>query len=96
MSYQNKRLIGIVAAVVLLLAVVYAAMRLSGEVKWSVFDFAFAGVLLLGTGVVIEFVLRRVQKTTHRLAIGAGILFLLVIVWAELAVGLFGTPLAGS
>ena len=96
MSFQNKRLLGIVAAVVLLLTAVYAAMRLSGNVKWSGFDFALAGVLMLATGLAIEMVLRLVQKTTHRLAICAGILFLLVIVWAELAVGLFGSPLAGS
>ena len=96
MSFQNIRLIGIVAVVVLLLAAVYASMRLSGEMKWSSFDFALAGVLLLGTGLAIELVLRLVRKTTHRLAICAGILFLLVIVWVELAVGLFGTPLAGS
>ena len=96
MSFQNKRLVGIVAVVVLLLAAAYTTMQLSGEVKWSGFDFAVAGVLLLGTGLAIEFVLRKVQKTTHRLAICAGILFLLFIVWAELAVGLIGTPLAGS
>lgn len=87
---------GIAAGMILLLAAVYAAMKLTGEVKWSGFDFAVLGILLLGTGLAIEFVLRVVKKTTHRLALCAGIVFLLLIVWIELAVGLFGSPLAGS
>ena len=96
MEFENKRLIGIVAAVGVLLSIPFFVMKLGGEMKWSIFDFIIAGVLLLGTGLAIEFVLRKVQSTAHRLAICAIILFLLFIVWAELAVGLIGTPLGGS
>ena len=87
---------GMVAVVVLLLATVYTASKLTGEVKWGPFDFIVAGILLLGTGLAIEFDLRKVQKTTHRIAFCVGILFVLFVIWAELAVGLIGTPLAGS
>lgn len=96
MSFQNKRLIGILAAVAVLLSVPFLAMKFTGEMKWSLFDFVLAGVLLLGTGLAIEFVLRKVTKTAHRVAICAGILLVLFIVWVEIAVGLIGTPLAGS
>ena len=96
METKNKRLICILLAVPALLLILFMAMKLTGEMKWGWFDFIIAGVLLLATGFAIELVLRLVKKTTHRLAIGTGILFLLFIVWAELAVGLFGTPLAGS
>ena len=96
MSIQNIRLIGIFVAVAALLFAVYAAMWLAGDVKWSRFDFAIAGVLLLGTGLAIELVLRKVRNTTHRLAICAAIVFVLFVIWAELAVGLIGTPFAGS
>ena len=96
MITKNIRLLGICVGVVVLRLIPYLAMKFTGEVKWGPFDFIVAGVLLLGTGLAIEFVLRKVRKTTHRLAICAGILFLLFIVWAELAVGLIGTPLAGS
>lgn len=96
METKNKRLICILLAVPALLLIPFIASKITGEVKWGPFDFVIAGVLLLGTGLTIEFVLRKVQKTTHRLAICAGILFVLFIVWAELAVGLIGTPLAGS
>jgi len=93
---QNKRLIGIVVAVAFLLLIPYIAMKLTGEVKWTAIDFIAAGILLLGTGLACEFVLRKVKKVQYRIAICAGILLVLFIIWAELAVGLIGTPVAGS
>lgn len=93
---QNKRLFGILITVAFLLLIPYIAMKFTSEVKWTAFDFIVAGTLLLGTGLAIEFVLRKVRKTAHRVAICAVILFLLFIVWAELAVGLIGTPFAGN
>jgi hypothetical protein len=96
MEFKNTRLIGIVLAVGVLLLIPYIAMKVTGDVNWGPFDFMIAGVLLLGTGLAIEFVLRKVRNTTHRLAICAGIVLVLFVIWAELAVGLIGTPLAGS
>jgi hypothetical protein len=96
MSIQNIRLIGIFVAVAALLIVVCAAMWLTGDVKWSRFDFVAAGILLLGTGLAIEIVLRVVKKFEYRMAICAAILLALFIIWVELAVGLIGTPFAGS
>jgi hypothetical protein len=71
-------------------------MRFTSEVKWGLLDFVIAGILLFGTGLAIEFVLRKVKKLEYRLALCAAILIGLFLVWAELAVGIFGTPLAGS
>jgi hypothetical protein len=96
MNIQNIRLIGIFVAVAVLLLIPYIAMKFTDEVKWTAIDFVAAGVLLLGTGLACELVLRTVKKLQHRLAICAAILLVLFIVWAELAVGLIGTPLAGS
>ena len=96
MTFQNKRLMAIVIGVALLLLVPLAAMKLDTGFKWSWFDFVVAGTLLGGTGLVCELVLRRVKNWQTRLLLLGVILFVLFIVWAELAVGLFGTPLAGS
>ena len=82
--------------VALLLLVPFVAMRFTGEVKWSGFDFVVAGVLLLGTGLLVELALRLVKENRYRLIAVGVILFLAFIAWAELAVGLIGTPLAGS
>lgn len=71
-------------------------MQVSRDVNWSGFDFIIASVLLFGTGLAIETVLRKVKTTRYRIIVVGGLLFLLFLVWAELAVGIFGTPFAGS
>lgn len=96
MNIQNIRLIGIFVGVAVLLLIPYVGMKVTGDLKWSAFDFVAAGVLLLGTGLACELVLRKVTKLQHRLAICAGILLIVAVVYVEISVGLFGTPLAGS
>jgi peptidoglycan/LPS O-acetylase OafA/YrhL len=93
---QNKRLIGIVLFVGFLLLIPFVAMRFTNEVDWKLLDFTIMGVLLLGTGLLCELVLRTVKKIEYRIAICAVILLALFLIWAELAVGLFGTRFAGS
>jgi len=96
MNIRKIRLICIFVVVALLLLIPWIAMKFTDEVKWNWFDFLVAGTLLLGTGLMCELVLRTVKKIQYRIAICAVILFLLFIVWAELAVGLIGTRFAGS
>jgi hypothetical protein len=96
MIMRNKRLIGIVLTVALLLLIPLIGMQFTDEVRWTKIDFITAGVLLLGTGLLCELVIRLVTKTGYRIAIIAAILFALFIIWAELAVGLIGTRFAGS
>lgn len=93
---QNKRLIGILLTVALLLLIPFTAMQFTHEVNWTVSDFVIAGVLLLGTGLLGELILRTVKKTRHRILLCAVLLLALLLIWIELAVGLFGTPFAGS
>ena len=96
MIAQNKRLVAILTLIAVLLLVPFIAMQFSTEVNWSVFDFIIAGILLLGTGLSIEFVLRKVKSRERRIALCVSIVALLFLVWAELAVGIFGTPFAGN
>ena len=96
MIAQNKRLVAILTLIAVLLLVPFIAMQFTTEVNWSVFDFIIAGILLLGTGLSIEFVLRKVKSRERRIALCVTIVALLFLVWAELAVGIFGTPFAGN
>jgi ABC-type Mn2+/Zn2+ transport system permease subunit len=96
MIMKNKRLVGIVLTVALLLLIPLIAMQFTDEVNWTLFDFLIAGVLLLGTGLLCELVMRKVTKIEYRIAICAVILAALILIWIELAVGIFGTPFAGS
>ena len=93
---QNKRIIGIVLAVALLLLIPLIAMQFTDEVNWTPGDFVVAAVLLLGTGLTGELVMRKVKNKDFQIAIIAVIVVGLVLIWAELAVGIFGTPFAGS
>ena len=96
MLKRNKRLIGIVLTAVLLLLVPLIAMQFTNEVNWTLSDFAAAGVLLLGTGLMCELVMRKVNKLGYRIAICAALLAALFLIWAELAVGIFGTSFGGK
>lgn len=93
---KNERLLYMsIVAIVLLLAPAIA-MRFTQEVAWTAVDFIVAGVLLFGTVLAIERVLRKVTGRTARIAACASVVLVLLVVWAELAVGLFGSPFAGS
>lgn len=96
MITKNVRLTGIVAAVAFLLLLPLTAMQFTDEVKWTLSDFVVAGVLLLGTGLLCELVLRKVHKIEYRIGICLALLAALFLIWIELAVGIFGTPFAGS
>ncbi len=71
-------------------------MQFTEEVSWTPFDFVIAGFLLLVTGLTCELVLRRVKGGRLRIVICLAILLLLFLIWIELAVGIFDTPLSGS
>ena len=85
MTMKNKRPIGIVLAVALLLLIPLMAMRFTDEVNWTRLDFVTAGVLLLGTGLMCELVMRKVNKIEYRIAICAASLAALLLIWVELA-----------
>ena len=93
---KNTRLLTIVLIVGALLLIPLIAMRFTDEVVWAFFDFLVAGILLLGTGLAINLVLTKVSNTKNRILICGIILTALFLIWAELAVGVFGTPFAGS
>lgn len=93
---KNNTLIIILTIVILLLLIPFIAMQFTKEVKWNAFDFILMGGLLLGTGLSYEIVIRKVKSTRNKILICGIILFILLLIWAELAVGILGTPFAGS
>ena len=96
MIVQNKRLIIIMLLVAFLLLIPLIAMLFTDEVSWTLFDFIVAGVLLLGTGLMCELVMRKVNKIRLRITLCVALLTMLLLIWAELAVGILGTPLSGQ
>ncbi len=96
MTANNNRLTIILLAAGLLLLLPLVAMQFTNEVNWTVSDFMIAGILLFGTGGLIELTIRKINQVSLRVWVIFGILLVLFLVWAELAVGIFGTPFAGS
>ncbi len=92
---KADRIFRIVIGAVLILLVPLVAMLVSDEVKWDWFDFAVIGTLLIGTGFLYELITARVNER-YRAAVAVVLVAALLLVWAELAVGVFGSPVAGS
>jgi len=67
----------------------HIAMQFTKEVNWNIFDFIVAGFLLLGISLCCNFVIQKVKNTKFRIAICLAILAILLLVWAELAAGIF-------
>lgn len=93
---KNKRLIIIVAVIVLLLLIPLVAMQFTNEVNWDIMDFIVMGILLLGAGLLIEIILRKVKSINKRYLVIGAVVIAFILIWAELAVGIFGSPFAGS
>ena len=93
---QNKRLATILISVSALLLIPLLGMTITNEINWKIFDFIVAGILLGGTGLTLEFILRKIKTKRNRLLLVIGLFLTLIIIWTELAVGIFGTVIAGT
>lgn len=58
-------------------------------------DFIIIGVLLIGGGLAFEFISSKLD-TKYRPVVALITLGFVMLVWVELAVGIFGSPFAGS
>ena len=93
---NSKRLLTIIFTTAVLLLIPLIAMRFTNEVNWTLSDFMVAGTLLLGTGLILDLILRKITSIKYRVVISTALLLVFLLIWAELAVGIFGTPFSGS
>jgi len=96
MALQINRIKKILLGTIILLLIPFVAMQFTNEVNWTALDFIVAGILLMGVGFGIDFALRKFKTSKYRVAIIIGIILTFLLIWLELAVGVFGSPLAGS
>lgn len=89
MIKQNRNIFYIALGTILILLIPLTAMQLTNEVKWGLFDFIIAGLLLFTTGLIYELTSRRVKGTRYRVVIAFILITILLLIWAELAVGIF-------
>lgn len=86
MSARLKIMFGF-ACFALLLPLI--AMQFTHEVHWDFFDFGIAALLLSSSIALIELSFLKIKNRKIKIAICTGVVFLLLLLWAELAVGLF-------
>ena len=103
---QNKRIIrpAIATGLILLIPLVLTLLNPSASIyggkgggwDWMPGDFVVMGILLFGTGLALEFTAKKLTNPVYRVAAMIAIVAALLLIWAELAVGIFNTPFAGS
>ncbi len=96
MILEKKNIIRSILAAELVLLVPLAAMQFSNEWDWGVADFIIVGILLAGVGVGAQLIIYGVKHNPRHAVMGASVAAAMVLIWMELAVGIFGSPFAGS
>jgi hypothetical protein len=87
---KHRSTIRVLLAAAFVLLLPLSAMQFTDEVVWSLADFAVAGGLLVGTGLLYEAAARKTGNIAYRVAAGVALAAALLLVWINLAVGIIG------
>jgi hypothetical protein len=90
MSLQRKYLARLALATGLFLLIPLVAMQFTKEVNWTLSDFAFAGVMVFGTGLLYQLVASRASTAAYRLGVALSLAAGFLLIWLNVAVGLIG------
>ena len=93
---KSKTIFYVLGITLCLLAIPAIGMCFSSDIHWGVLDFLVMGALFFITGLVVSVAWKKVTQKKLRLLVVLLIVILFLIVWAELAVGIFDSPFAGS
>lgn len=95
-SLKKENIIRSVLAAELVLLIPLVAMQFSDEWDWGVADFIIVSILLAGVGFGFQLIVAGAKNNSRQVAIGIVLAAAMILTWMELAVGIFGSPLAGS
>ena len=70
-------------------------MIFTNEVRWSLFDFLIMGVIILCCSISINRIFSR-SKSNFKYIYVFFVLIVFLLLWIEIAVGIFGSPISGS
>ena len=91
MERTTRRLMVWAGVVALVLLMPLVAIQFTEEVNWSLFDFAYMGALLFGTGLAYELLVRKAENIPgYRAAVGVAVVAAFLLVWVNAAVGIIG------
>ncbi len=93
---DNLRLKWILGITLVLLLIPFIGTLISDQVNWGFFDFIIMGAMLIVLGLTINLVSIYVSRSKYKVLMITGSLACFLLLWAEMAVGIFGSFLAGS
>ena len=93
---MNLTLIKRTLSPLLLLLIPLFGSLFSNQVNWSLLDFIVMGFLLGLTGLSIHFIIEKLRNKTFKIVTIIFALIIFLMIWVELAVGVFGSPITGS
>ena len=79
-----------------LLIIPFVGMQVSTEVNWTFTDFLVGGILLMVAATSVNLILNFIHIKTLKIVLLILSFIFIVLIWAELAVGIFGSPFTGS
>ncbi len=89
LAIPSKNILRVALITMFILMIPLVAMQYSEEWDWRLPDFIIIGALLFGSGMVYELLANKAHSAKHRIMIGLAVLAVVIIIWAELAVGIF-------
>ena len=92
--HSRNTILGVI--ILCILSIPLIAMQFSTEVDWSLNDFAFAALLLFGTGLLTIMLYSKIKTSKYYLVLLIIVVLAFILLWAELAVGIFNSPISGS
>ena len=72
------------------------AMQFTDDVNWSIFDFVVMGFLLLFFSLGIDITMKKVKNQNVKILYVVLTILIFLLIWAELAVGIFGSQFSGD
>jgi len=80
----------------ILLSIPYIAMQWTREVNWKLIDFIVAGVLIFSFLTGISLLIKSIKDKKRLVFYIIALILIFVMIWVELAVGIFNSPIAGN
>ena len=91
LSISKKALYPLALLIIPLLGVLF-----TNVVEWGIFYFLLMSSLLLVLGIAINLILLNIKYYSKRIPIIFIVILIFLLIWVELAVGVFNTPFAGT
>lgn len=91
LTFKNAYLIAFA-----LLLIPAIAMQFTNEVQWKIGDFIIAAVILFTVTTSLLLINQYVRSKWKKIGLLLIVIILFILLWAELAVGIFDSPIAGS